>query len=1063
MRWIGLLLPLVWGQEWIWPKRILFEFRENYSIQNKPEELESLRSYLNGTISKRFPTLQSKQPIYALDYQADLPPGYVAKLWKRSPAVAYAEPEYIPHPLDPLPLPILSIPQEEITYSPNDLHPNNFCIAHMRVLQAWDSTQGDTNVAIGIVDTDVRFDHPDLIDNIAYNWDDPINGIDDDGDGYVDNFQGWDLVGASYGGAGPFSPDNDPRRSTGGHGTWVSGYAGATTDNGIGIAAPAFKCRILPVKTAPDNQDILWAAYDGILYAAQKGAKVINCSWGSTFRSQAAQNFISQVINTYDPLIVAAAGNVPPDTPAKFYPAQYDGVVSITAVNTNDVWGGWVQIGYDIDLATTGEGITTSGVNGYFTFGATTSFAAGQASGAAALLRAWRPDLNARQIAELLRITADSVESANPPHLRYRLGRRINLHRAILTRDTPACRITSWQMYDANDSLPFAGETFYLTAAYTNYLSPVTNLSVSIEPLTPHLQVQQGNYAIGSLGTLQNHTQTAPFALQVLPSCPPNARLPILFRFSGDGGYSDYQVIEVTGINPAYVHLDSAQLRTTLCGNGRIGYYDPPANTQGRGVLWDSFTESWLFEGGLVVADDTSAHLSTRRPISGMFNHFSPTTAASHTVEGLYEIGEVNFMDAGGISLNSPTGIPGKGLAFHGRAYAPRHSPADPFVAFVYRVDNLSANTYSDLSMGWWFDFDVGNNPATDAALVHPSLPLVYARNGAQNRFIGVVLLSEQQPIRCVGRVDTFTASLQSYLSLLRSGPSATSTSGDVFAVAGFRGIALGPGDRDTIAFALVGGTTLTDLMTHAQEAIHWYTCFINGTAPAVDLGPNRTLCYGDSLTAQAPTANEYYWTYGENTPTLYPQQSGTYWILVRDGAGCWGYDEVEITIQRLIAPSISFSPGLTLSVGTPFTATEQSPLPYSYEWKIDGQTYSGLSFTHTFMQAGTYTLWLYRTDGTCRDSMSWQIIVSTSTTFSGARNRSIRFYPNPTYGTFTVEYDVPTLQGERFILYDQTGRWVWETAIQSSGTAYKLPESLPPGLYLWRVGEEHGPLLYIP
>ncbi|MCS6895757.1 MAG: S8 family serine peptidase [Bacteroidia bacterium] len=1064
MRWIGLLLALVWGQETVWPGRILFELNKSYTVTNLPEELESLRVYLQGTIRERFPALRSKEPIYVLDYQANLSPMYVAKLWRRSPAILYAEPEYVPHPLAPLPSKSpLSTPQTELTYTPNDLHANNFCLSHMHVLQAWDSTHGDTTVAVAIVDTDVRFDHPDLVENIAYNWNDPINGTDDDGDGYVDNFQGWDLVGASYGGSGPFSPDNDTRRATGGHGTWVAGYAGATTNNGIGIAAPAFKCRVLPVKTAPDNQDILWAAYDGILYAAQKGAKVINCSWGGTFRSQAAQNFISQVVNTYDPLIVAAAGNVPPDTPAKFYPAQYDGVVSITAVNTADIWGGWVQIGYDIDLATTGEGITTTGLNSYFSFGATTSFASGQAAGAAALLRSWRPDLNARQAAELLRITADSVEPSNPAHLRYRLGRRINLHRAILTQDTPACRVVSWQTYDSNDSLPFAGENFYLTATYTNYLSPVANLTVSVEPLTSHLQVVQGTYGVGNLGTLQSHTQTTPFTLQVLPSCPPNARLPILFRFTGDGGYSDYQVIELSGINPAYVHLDSAQLRTTLCGNGRIGYYDTPANTQGRGALWGISTESWLFEGGLVVADDTSAHLSTRRPINGMFNHFAPTSAASHGVQGLYEVGEVNFMDAGGIGQSSPSGISGKGLAFHGRAYAPRHSPADPFVAFIYRVENLSNNTYPDLSAGWWFDFDVGNNPATDAAFVHPSLPLVYARNGAQNRFIGVVLLSEQQPILRVGRVDTFTAALNAYLGLLRSSSGATSTSGDVFSFAGFRGINLGPGAQDTIAFALVGGTTVADLVSHAQEALTWYACFIGGYSPVVNLGADRTLCLGDSLVANAPTANQYYWTYGESTPVIYPQASGVYWVLVRDTDGCWGYDEVQINLQQLSPPSISFNPGLTVSVGTPFTAAEQSSLPYSYEWSVDGQTYTGLSFTHTFTQTGTYTLWLRRTDGVCRDSLSWQITVSTSTTISAIPSSPIRLYPNPTDGTFVLEYNQLSLDSERIVLYDHTGRRVCEIPIQTSGTSYRLPEKLLPGLYLWQIGSLHGQLLYIP
>jgi|GEM_PF-1006215 len=1063
MRWVWALWAFVWAQTEVWPQRILFELRSGYTIEKLPEELEALRMMVQGQIRLRFPGLSSKSPIYLLEYQADWSPHYVAKLWRRSPAVLYAEPEYVPRPLWK---PENAMPNspEQLTYTPNDLHSNNFCLSHLHVLQAWDSTQGDTNFVVAIVDTDVRFDHPDLVDNIAYNWNDPINGIDDDNDGYVDNFHGWDLVGASYSGSGPFSPDNDPRRPNGaGHGTWVAGYAGATTDNGIGIAAPAFKCRVLPVKTAPDDQDILWAAYDGILYAAQKGAHVINCSWGSTFRSQAAQNFITNIVQTYDPLIIAAAGNVPPDTPAKFYPAQYDGVYAVTAVNTADVWTGYVQIDYGIDFATTGEGVTTTGLNTYFTFGTATSFASPQAAGAAVLLRSWRPDLSSRQIAELLRITGDSVEPANPAHLRYRLGRRINLYRAILTQDTPACRIQSWQAYDGNDNLFYAGETFSLAATYINYLSPVSNLTVSIEPLTPHLQVVQGTYAVGSLGTLQTHAQSTPFSLHVLPSCPPNARLPVLFRFTGDGGYADYEVIELTAINPAFVNLDSAQMRSTICGNGRIGYYDPPANTQGRGAIWQGNAQSWLFEGGLVIADDTSAHISTRGPVGAMFNHFSPMSAGIHTVQGLYETGEVSFMDSRGLGLNSPSGIAGKGIAIQGRAYALRHQPANPFVAFIYRMENVSSTDYPDLSVGWWLDFDVGNNPATDRGFVHATLPLVYARDNANSRFIGAVLLSGQTPIKKVGRVDTFTAALPSYLGLLRGAAGGTSANGDVFATLGAQSITLPAGSADTIAFALVGGSTLAELEANAQEALTWYNCFIAGNAPPVDLGPDRTICAGDSLQLTVPGMQDFYWSTGGSQPVIYPATSGLYWALVRDADGCWGYDEVQLTVQTLAPAQVNFSPGQAVSVGEPLTVSEISGNPYTYTWRIDGQTYTGSSFTHTFSQEGTYVLWLYRDDGLCRDSMSWQITVSSSTALLHHHSPAVLLYPNPTDGSFRLIYKDKSIQGAPLRLYDGTGKLLWETLVQPSGMTYTLPAGLAQGMYFWEVKGTRGTILYMP
>ncbi|MCS7189296.1 MAG: S8 family serine peptidase, partial [Bacteroidia bacterium] len=1049
---------------------ILFEFQNGYSPGRLPDELEQLQAWLQGRIYPRFPSFSDmKNPIYVLEYRRALHPLQVAKLWAHSEAVAYAEPEYIPKPLlelrscEPAEKEISS--PEQINYTPNDLHAQNYCLTHLHVLPAWDITTGDPSVWIGIVDTDVRFDHPDLEGNIAYNTNDPINGVDDDGDGYVDNYHGWDIVG-NYSGAGPFQPDNDPRTANPGHGTWVAGYAGATTDNGIGIAAPAFQCRILPIKAASDD-GILYGAYDGVLYAAQRGAKVINCSWGSPYRSQAAQNFIKNLVDTYDPVIVGGAGNVPPDTPAAFYPALYEGVIGVTAVNTSDVWGGHVQIDYGIDLCTTGEGITTTGLNSYFSFGTATSFASPQAAGCAAILRAQRPTLNAYQIAELLRITADSVEPANSPHLRYRLGRRINLYRAVTTQDTPACRVVSWQAYDNNDEAFFANEIFYLTATYRNFLSPVNNLTVRVEPLSPHLQVVpgQGSYTIGTLGTLQSHTQAAgsPFALQVMPTCPPNARIPILFRFEGDDGYEDYQVIELRWVNPAFAHLDSARLRTTICGNGRVGYYDTPANTQGRGARWQGFASSWLFEGGLAIADNTNAHLCTRAPGGRMYSHFQPTQAATKTVQGLYEIGEVAFADTGGIQG-------AKGLSILGRAYAPRRAPLNTFVAFVYEISNPSSSDYLDLSVGWWLDFDVGSNPATDQVNIHSTLPLVYARNSAGNRYIGAVLLSGQPSISRIGVVDTFSAIPAVYIHLLRQTGGVTTATGDIFAVISAQDVDLLAGGKDTVAFALVGGTSLTQLLNNAQAAIDWYLCFIQGAGPVVDLGPDRDICLGDTLFAQSPSGSHYEWSTGLSGPRDYilPSLSGLYWVMVQDAQGCWGYDEVILlNVNSLTPAQVQFLPGLTVSVGTPLEGFEQSGAGYQCTWFVETSSgweiYSGCSFSHTYTTTGVYQVRLKRTDPNtgCSDSLSWQITVSQQSELSKIGEGMVLLSPNPTQGTFSIIYHRE--MAGLLTLRDMTGRVVWQTPLSPSGSSYSLPSSLAGGIYRWEIGGTHGYLIYAP
>ena len=123
----------------------------------------------------------------SLIYEIDIPETHsldkaIKKLYN-SGVIAYAEPYYIP----------------KLLYTPSD--PDNalqYSLSIMKVFDAWNISQGDTNVVIGIVDTGTDFDHPDLKKSIKYNYNDLINGIDDDGDGYIDNFNGWDLECQSH-------------------------------------------------------------------------------------------------------------------------------------------------------------------------------------------------------------------------------------------------------------------------------------------------------------------------------------------------------------------------------------------------------------------------------------------------------------------------------------------------------------------------------------------------------------------------------------------------------------------------------------------------------------------------------------------------------------------------------------------------------------------------------------------------------------------------------------------------------------------------------------------------
>ncbi|HSV87467.1 MAG TPA: S8 family serine peptidase, partial [Bacteroidales bacterium] len=296
--------------------------------------------------------------------------------------VQYAEPRYIP----------------ELFFVPNDtLAPSQYHLMRIRAYDGWAVSKGDSSVVVAIVDTGNDRFHPDLKYAIAYNYNDPINGIDCDNDGFIDNFFGWDLG----------ENRSDPQFRANPHGIHVAGVAAASTNNLTGVAGVSFNSRFMAVKV-DDQQGRLTMAYEGIVYAADRGASVINCSWGSTVGpGQFGLDIINYATFNRDVLVVAAAGNENSLTP--FFPASFPPVLSVAATNSEDLkWSG-SSFNRFVDLSAPGQGILSTFTNGRYIAGSGTSMAAPVVAGAAAILRHHFPHYSARQIAAQLKVTADSI------------------------------------------------------------------------------------------------------------------------------------------------------------------------------------------------------------------------------------------------------------------------------------------------------------------------------------------------------------------------------------------------------------------------------------------------------------------------------------------------------------------------------------------------------------------------------------------------------------------------------------------------------------------------------
>jgi thermitase len=218
--------------------------------------------------------------------------------------------------------------------------------------EAWDLTTGSSSVIVAVVDSGVAYDHPDLAPNIWAN-DDPANGVDDDGNGFVDDTHGWDFV----------DNDNAPIDENG-HGTHVAGTIGARGNNGIGVAGVNWNVSVMPVR-AGDAWGRLTDAdvADAFAYACRNGARVVNGSFGATETSQLMYSAIvaPECANT---LFVFAAGNDGANNDAvPRYPCNYraPNVLCVAATDRNDQLTGFSNYGASsVHLAAPGVDILST-------------------------------------------------------------------------------------------------------------------------------------------------------------------------------------------------------------------------------------------------------------------------------------------------------------------------------------------------------------------------------------------------------------------------------------------------------------------------------------------------------------------------------------------------------------------------------------------------------------------------------------------------------------------------------------------------------------------------------
>jgi len=259
--------------------------------------------------------------------------------YRQDPNVEYAEPNFVVHAL-------ATVPTDTLFYLQRNL--DNTDDTDIDAPEAWDINTGSDNVVIAVIDSGLAYNHPDFSSNVWTN-DAELNGtplVDDDGNGYVDDFYGWDFIDEDG------SPSDFSK-----HGSHVAGIIAAQGNNGKGTAGVMWNAQIMPVRfLGLSGSGTTFTAIAAIKYAYDNGARIINTSWGGGEYSQALKDTIEQY--AADALFICSAGNTSRDndtTPV--YPASYNSpnIISVAASNDSDGLADFSSYGPEsVDLAAPG-------------------------------------------------------------------------------------------------------------------------------------------------------------------------------------------------------------------------------------------------------------------------------------------------------------------------------------------------------------------------------------------------------------------------------------------------------------------------------------------------------------------------------------------------------------------------------------------------------------------------------------------------------------------------------------------------------------------------------------
>ncbi len=704
-------------------------------------------------------------------------------------------------------------------YFPNDPYLNDqYYLEKIQAFDAWEISKGDTNTVIGIIDTGTDLWHPDLINSIKYNYNDPINGKDSDNDGFIDNFYGWDFG----------ENNNKPQYNNNPHGVHVSGIASATPDNNTGIAGTGYYSKFMPVKV-DDEYGRLIKAYEGIVYAADRDAGVINCSWGGELGAGPfGRDIVNYAIFNRDVLIVSAAGNSNSQTPV--YPAAYEHVLNVAATDENDIKASFSNYGITIDVCAPGKDILSTWPNSSYIKSGGTSMAAPIVSGAAAIMRSHFPEYNALQIAEQLRVTADNIDTLNGnSQYKGKLGSgRINLYKALTETNQPSLRLMKHKYTCDEYSSHNANDTMNIAGTFVNFLEPAENIKVTLSSPSKYIKIIDSVFQTGPLETMDSvNNKEKPFKFKLKDNIPQNHKIEFKLSYTDNKDYDGNQFFSVY-VNIDYLLVDANRITTTLTSKGSLGY-NYPKYQQGVGFLFDQ-SRSMVKCAGLIAGKSYSSIVDNiYGSEENSFNErFLP-------VENITKLDEPVFsdFDAAGSFKDDPDYQFGLNIKVDQYAYAWTEKGKDKFIILEYDIINKGSDEISSFYAGFFADWIISDIKQHRAAY-DAETQMGYAYSAAGEHYKGISLISEgifrhyafdnKGYGGSIKISDGFT-DFEKYTALKtnRSSAGFQGADNDISTLVSTGPYSFSPKDTVNVVFGIIAGNNFDDLKNSAKTAYELY------------------------------------------------------------------------------------------------------------------------------------------------------------------------------------------------------------------------------------------------